>query len=190
MSDLVPEGAVLTHLGLTTTDDVALQIARDVEALLLRACNRTDRPWQAAQTARTEVHDGTGSVACYLDYPIGALTSVKLGYDAAAPDETLAINDKTVLIWAAGSPRLMRVDGGIFGQYTWPRYIQVVYDAAEDLPAEATRAVLQVTANLYNRRGSEDMTAERMGGYSGDLAPELQSDAWAAVVAAHRVPLV
>lgn len=171
MSDLVAPSALTDYLGLTAPDAVAQALCDQVQDWLERACSRSDRPFTGEQAARTEVHDATGTCLLFLDYSIGALTSVKLGADVAAPDETLVVNDQTLLAWGVGGRRLVRVDDGTFGVAGVPRYVHVTYDAAADLPDLAALAVKRATAALWGQLGGEGLTAERLGAYSADYAP-------------------
>jgi hypothetical protein len=190
VSALVSSTMVLQFLALGEDEagaDQAVDLAGKVETLFLAQCRRTTRPFQAAAAARTERRDGTGGSSCWLDYPIAALTSVKLGYDPATPLETLAVADPAVLVWKVGSRRLTRVDGGTFGAFGAPLWIQVVYDAGADLPTDAALPILRVTAALWRQRGAEDVTAERVGGYSADLAPIADSDpVWQMAIRQYR----
>lgn len=194
MSALVPAATLLNFVALGEDEagaDQVVELAGQVEAFLLGQCARKDRPFQAASAGRIEYAEGSGAATLWLDYPVAALTSVALGPDHTAPSETLVVNDQTKLVWSVGSPRLVRVDGGLFGAVDQPRFVKVTYDAGADLPSDATLAVLRVTAAIWRQRGAEDVTSERVGGYSADLAPAADSDpVWQAVVAQYRVPLV
>jgi hypothetical protein len=190
---LVSLAALKTHLGDAPTsgddDELLEQLIDDVEALFASETGRALSSYRAATTASIEVHDGTGSADLYLDYPITVLTSVKLGYDAAVPDETLTIADKNVIVYAAGARRITRTDGGCFGRAGQPRYIQVVYDAAADLPGNASLAIKSVTATAYRRRGSEDVKSETAGSfYSHTLVDDIATadPFWTMAVSANR----
>jgi hypothetical protein len=191
VSALVSATTLLGFLALGEDEagaDQAVALAGQVESLLLAQCRRTGRPFQAASAARTERRDGTGGASCWLDYPIAALTSVKLGYDSSAPIETLTVTDPAVLVWRVGSKRLTRVDGGIFGSFGAPLWIQAVYDTAADLPDDAALAVLRVTAAIWRQRGAEDVKSERVGGYSADLEKAAEGDPmWQMAVQQYRV---
>lgn len=190
MGALTTAQQVLNYLALGSAEsgaDQAVDLAGRVEHLLLRQCRREGRPFQTAQAGRVERRDGTGGVSCWLDYPVTTLTAVVLGYNPSAPDETLSVADPTVLVWRAGSRRLTRVDGGSFGAFDAPLWIQVTYDAAADLPEDASLAVLRVTAAIWRQRGAEDTSAERVGGYSADLAKVAESDpVWQMAVQQYR----
>lgn len=167
----------------------------DVQAIFEAECGRTARPFVGVQTARVEVHDGTGTTELLLDYPIGTLTSVLIGADPADPDETLDVTDKQVLRYGAGKARLARVDGGVFGARGDPRVVHVTYDAAADLPQKARAAVLAGCKVLVARWGSEGVAAERVGAYSIDYANFVTSamandPIWILGVAACRERLV
>lgn len=189
-SALVPVADAMDYLGLegeTQEIPIVERLIDQVEALFLAQTSRTHRPFQAAQAARVEVHDGNGQAWLYLHYPVAALTAVKVGADATAPDETLAVSDLKVLRFGVGGRRLQRVDGGTFGCAGDPRVVHVTYDAQADLPADATVAILRAVAALYRQRGSEDAKSERVGGFASDLSDFATDDpTWRAAVAAHR----
>lgn len=186
---LVPLTEAQAYLDVDDAGDLeVLDLLIDqVEALFLAQTNRRERPFQAAQSGRTEVHDGTGMELLFLEYPIAALTSVKIGANVATPDETLTVGDLDVLRYAVGRRRLARVDGGTFGDAGDPRVVHVTYDAQADLPTDAQLAVLRVVAAVFRQRGSEDASSERTAGFSTDLAKVAESDPlWQLAVNAHR----
>lgn len=189
---LVTQTELESFLNIAAGTDATLlaSLLDEVQTLFEAACNRHERPY-AATAVRTEVRDGTGTATLFLDYPITTVTSVKLGYDPGTPDETLDPADKSVLIWGAGAERLTRVDGGVFGTLDKARYVEVVYTTADLFPAPARLAVLRGVATAYRQRGSEDARAERIGGYSTDLAKLLDDQPdWQAGVAACWVPRI
>lgn len=194
MSALVSAPAVLNFLALGEEEagaDQVVTLAGQVEALLLAQCRRADRPFQLAQAARVEFRDSTGGRKLWLDYPVATLTSVLLGPDHAAPSETLDVADQTELVWAVGSKKLERVDGGVFGCADRPRFVKVTYDAQADLPSDATLAVIRVTAALWRQRGAEDVKSERVGGYSADLEKVAEGDpVWQMVVQQYRAAVM
>lgn len=168
MADLVTLAELKTYLGdaPASADDALLTALLDnVEALFESATLRAPGSYTAAALARTEVLDGTGSSRLYLTYPIAVLTSLKLGYDPAAPTETLAVANKSVVVYGVGSRVITRTDGGKFGTVRQPRYIQVVYDHQGNLPADAPIAIKSVCATAYRRRGSEDVKSETEGSF-------------------------
>jgi len=183
-ADLVSLTEFDTWLGGAVTAENTLRttMLEQVEAMFERACGRTHIPFQAAQTTRVEVRDGTGSSVIHLDYAISTLTSVVLGYDPAEPDETLVVAD---LLYAAGSRRLVRTDG-VFGGFGAPRYVHVTYAAQADLPTDAAMAVLRVATAIYRQRGSEGVFSESVGGQFQQLAKLPKDDpVWEMAVAAH-----
>lgn len=194
MSVLVSVTELKLYLGdaPASSDDALLQaLLDDVEALFASEAGRQVSEFQDAGTARTEVHDGTGSADLYLDYPINALTSVVLGYDSASPDETLDIADKHVLVYAVEGRRLSRTDGGTFGRAGQPRYVTVVYDFAADLPADAKLAIKSVTSSVYRNRGSEGMKSETVGAFYSYTREDIKAATtddpfWCAAVNANR----
>lgn len=193
MADLVTQLQLENELGLGAgAADAALLLLLDqVEAAFEADCGRASRPFQAAQNGRTERKDGTGTAVLYLDYPIAALTSVKLGYNAADPDEVLEVADQTKLVWDVGRGRLVRVDGGVFGCNRQPGYVTVVYNTQADLPADAARAVIHGTAVLYRQRGAEDASSESIGGTRAELIKAFEGDSvWQRAVLANSAEVV
>lgn len=187
MAELVTLGDVKAFIAdVPAADDTMLQNLLDqLEDTLAQECGRAQRPFAPAQLARLEVHDGNGTGILWLDYPITALTSLKIGPSVAAPDETLAVADPAVLSWNPGSARVCRVDGGVFPRL--PLRVHVTYDAGVDLPPLAALAVTRAAASIYRQRGAEDVKSEREGGYSADLAAVLDADPlWQRAVAAFR----
>lgn len=191
MTALVAPATLLNFLALGEGEDGADQVvalAGQVEAFLANQCGRPTRPFQAKEDGRVEYQAGTGRRLLFLDYPVAALTSVLLGPDHANPSETLDVADQAALVWSVGSNELERIDGGAFGCVDQPRFVKITYNAQADLPSDAALAVLRVTAAIWRQRGAEDVTAERVGGYSADLAPVAASDPiWQAVVDQYRV---
>ena len=190
-SVLVPVSEAMDYLGVEDAQEIPIveQLVDQVEALFLTQCGRRERPFQAAESARLEVHDGTGTPLLYLQYPIVSLTSILIGPNVASPVEALTIGSVDVLRYATGRTRLHRVDGGTFGTAGDPRVVHVTYDAQADLPLDAQIAILRVMAAVYRRRGSEEAGAERMGGFSADFADTAESDpVWKAALAAHWEP--
>ena len=162
-----------------SADDALLtQLIDDVEALFASEAGRPLDSFTRA-TDRTEVHDGTGSPDLYLDYPLAesGLTSVKLGYNASAPDETLAVTDLSVLVYGEGDRRITRVDGGVFGRAGQRRCVTVGYGHQGDLPESASLAIKSVAALAYRRRGSEAEKSETLGAfYSHTLVNDAAAD--------------
>jgi hypothetical protein len=187
VADLATLAEFEEFLGGTVAAEATLRqaILDGVEAAFERECGRTAIPFVAAQSARAEVRDGSGSEAIWLDYPITTLTSITLGYDHTDPDETLTVAD---LLYASGTRRIVRQDGW-FGPFEAPRYVKVTYDAAADLPADAKLAVLREAARRYRARGSEEVKSETMGPYSVTYATASTGTSgdpeWRAAVAMH-----
>ena len=169
---------VKTHLGLEgNEDDVLLSnLLTQTVALLESELGRSKLPFQGAQTARIEVRDGTGTGTLVLDYVPTAITSIKLGEDSAVPDETLAVADKKVLAWGVNDRVLRRVDGKKFGELDRPRYVELTYNAAEDLPQMVRTLVLRTVGALFGTRGREGRGALSEGGISEDFREQLYRD--------------
>lgn len=178
MADLVTVAELKTYLGdaPASSDDALLAALLDnVEALFESATLRAPGSYTAADSDRTEVLDGTGSSRIYLAYPIDVITSIKLGYNSAAPTETIDPTNKLVVVWGNGSRVITRTDGGRFGKLRQPRYIEVVYDHLGDLPADAKLAILDVAAAAYRQRGSEGMKSETLGSFYSYTREDTQS---------------
>ena len=178
MAELVALADLQTFLGITAgTDDALLtSMTAQVKALLEADCGRSEAPFQDAQTNRVEVKDGTGQPGIWLDYPLATVSEVLLGQNFTAPDETLAVADPTVLLVTAGQRRLVRRDGGTFGEAGEAGIVRVTYTTQADLPKVASLAVMRGVAAIYRQRGSEDAKTERVGGYETELAELLRSD--------------
>lgn len=191
MPVLVTLAELKTYLGdaPATADDVLLgALLDDVEALFASETGRTITSFMAAGSARVEVLDGSNSHDLYVDYPITALTSITLGYNAGAPDETLSVADKNVLVYAVGGRKISRTDGGTWGRFGRSRYVTVTYDYAADLAPSAKLAIKSVAAQAYRRRGSEDVKSETLGSfYSHTMVADVAADDpyWPKAVAAN-----
>lgn len=188
-SALVPTADAIAFLGSIPagSDAVLEQLIDDVETLFLAQCGRSARPFQAAETGRVEVKDGTGSRFLWLDYEATALTELVIGFDFTDPDETLDTTDVQVLAWHANSRRIVRRDGGRFGCLGEADVVRVTYDAAADLPRDVAVAITRVVASVWRQRGSEDVKAERIGPYDATYtAVAEQEPLWQLAVANHR----
>lgn len=189
MADLVELDDFKTFLQVSGSgDDALLQLLLDaLEELFESECGRSETPFQAAADARLEVHDGTGSATLYLDYPIEDITSIVIGADVDDPDETLDPDDVAVVSWRAGRRRLVRVDGETWGAAGVPNCVHVTYDTLDELPATAALAIQRVGAAVYRQIGSEDVTGDRTGSYSKELAKVAESDPiWQLAVRGNR----
>jgi hypothetical protein len=191
MSVFVSLAELKTYLGDAPASDDALltQLIDDVEALFASETGRLLESFTDASDL-VEVLDGTGSPDLYLDYPVAedGLISVTLGYSATSPDETLDITDPTVLVYGAGSRRLTRVDGGVFGRSGHRRCVIVTYSSVADLPDSAKLAIKSVAAMAYRRRGSEAEKSETIGNfYSHTMVSSAATDDpfWRAAVTAN-----
>lgn len=180
MPDLVTLVEMKAYLGdaPATADDTLLTALLDtVEAQFESATLRVPGYYTAADTARTEIKDGTGSKYLWLDYPVDDLTSVTIGYDGS---EVLDLTDRAVISYSVGSRRLARTDGGWFGSVGQAGYIEVVYDHLGNLPEDAKLAIQSVVASIYRARGSEGMKSETVGDFysytRADLATATATD--------------
>lgn len=190
MADLATLEEFEAYLGgeVAAEADLRQSLLDMAEAAFESACGRAHAPFSDAQEGRVEYHDGTGTDRLWLDYGVADVTEILLGEDFAAPDETLDVSDRAVVVFQAGSARLARTDGGAFGCLGAPGYVRVTYDAAADLPADAKLAVLAGAAAVYQRRGSEGVKSESAGPYSVTYWEEdkvAMPPIWHAAVAAH-----
>lgn len=169
------------------TDQDTLQlITHACVTFFERLCDRAKFPFSDEQSGRQDVLDGTGSSILTLPYPVKTLTSVKLGLNAAAPEQQLVVNNPSALVWSEGSRTLERTDGGTFGVLDKPRFVHVTYDTADDRPEDAKLANLRVIAQVYRARGSEDASAENTSGYSRTMANLAATDPlWVEAVKRH-----
>jgi SPP1 family predicted phage head-tail adaptor len=139
-ADLVSLAEVKSWLGNPPSSDDSLltDLADRVEVILEQTKRRT---FVTSANGVVVKVDGTGMPYVWLERPVGTLTNVKIGLDAASPDETLLAGLKTVI---AQGRRVYRQDGGIF-----PRgvaNVQVTFDAAAQLDLDAKQAVLDGVA--------------------------------------------
>ena len=189
MPDLVSLTELKTFLGVSgSTDDTLLtDLLEHLESVFEAATGRRTAPFQAAANNVTERKDGTGTEHLFLDYPISAVDSVALGHNSASPDETLSPTNADQLVFTAGSRRLTRTDGSMFGEAGQPRYVHVQYDTQADLPEDAQLAIKRAVAAVYRQRGSEDAASENIGTYQRELSHLVAEDPlWLSTVAAHR----
>jgi len=193
MAILVTLSEFRSFLGDAPDSDASLlaELLEDVEALFEAQTLRPSESYMPAAPGRTEVLDGTGSARLYLAYPIEVLTSIALGYDPAAPDETLDVANKLVVVYGVGSRIITRTDGGRFGTVRQPRFVQVVYDHLGDLPANAKLAIKSVAATAYRRRGSEEAQSESVGLYSRTMLEHVaENDPFWPMAVAANTPVV
>ena len=141
------------------TDDIVLQkIVDGLEDLLERESGQT---FHSAGSVVDEPYEGTGTARLYLNRPILAVTSIKLGVDKL---DTL---DVQYVMYEVGKRRLYRTDGNF---PEGPFRVWVSYNYAENKPTAARNAILEVAAMVYRRRGSEDARSETLGPFSHSLA--------------------
>lgn len=189
MSDLVSFAELSDYLQLPSdANQTAITALLDrVEGSLEAECDREDLPFQAAQTARAEWRDGTGTIRLFTHYPIAVLTSITLGRDSANPDETLTVTDVDVVSFSVGDTRITRTDGGKFGAHRSPRQVLVTYDAAAFLPQAARDAVMDVTAGRIRQFGAEGFKSFKLLDSGGSLRNLMsESDAWRTAVERYR----
>ena len=184
MSDLVPLTDMIAFLGdakaaQESPDGVLDKTLTQVEGLLEHDCNRELLPFQAAEPARAEIHDGTGRSTLWLDYPVETVLDAVLGHDVTKPEVIIDVTDPTELAIKVGQRDLRRItgNGGTFGlggrrrgiergpawgRFRDPNFVHVTYDTADDLPDSAKIAVLRGTALLWRQRGVEEVKTQRM----------------------------
>ena len=164
MADLVTLNEAKDWMRVTdATEDTELQDVLDsLEDTFEEETNRLDIPFRAAQTARLEVRDGTGSKRLWLDYPISTVTTIELGRDSADRDDTLDPTDVDEVVFKVGDRRISRTDGGIWGKRDNPLYVNVTYDAQADLPRMAKNAIIRLTAAFWRQRGVEGLSTRKL----------------------------
>lgn len=167
-----------TFAGLDPADDAVAQIVLDgVEAMLLAELGRPHVPFQAEQENRVEIYDGTDAPWLTLQHAIKGTSGVK---SLVIAGTTIAT---TGYVYVAGGRRLVRVDGGTFGDYGEPATVVVTYDALGDEPTNAAVAILRVAAAIMRQRGSEDAASESLGPYSATYARAAADDpVWLSVL--------
>lgn len=171
----------------TADPDLLQALTLSTTRLLERLCGRERFPFSDPIAGRIDILNGSGSSIVVLPYPIATLTSLKLGYNPAAPLETLVVNDTNAVLWGAGSRIIERVDGGLFGTFTNSRYVHVTYNTADDRPEDAKLAVMRAVAQVYRQRGSEDASSENVSGYNRTMAYVAATDPlWTEFVRTHR----
>lgn len=176
-ADLVSVAEVKAWLGITDSsqDTFLTELADRVEAILEQVKRRTFAP--SGSVSLTV--DGTGQPWVWVERSISTLTTVKIGIDAAAPDETLTAGARVVI---AQGRRIYRQDGGIF-----PRgvaNVQVNGTAGAQLDPDAKQAVLEGVAMVYRMRGSEDAASESIGAFGHGLRQRFEElPSWRAVPA-------
>lgn len=186
-ADLLDVPAIKAFLGITGNADDALleQLSEGLEGLLERETGRVF----AAGMSVTETQNGTGRRVLYSDRPVSSLTSVVIGQNPSIPDETLVVGPTVVVTDAKLPRRLVRVDGGVF-----PRGIanvRLVYDSADNLPADCRLALQEAIALVYRRRGSEDAAIEATGTFSHTLVQELRHlPTWSRVLSRTAAPVI
>lgn len=150
-----------------------------------RLTDRASLPFSDPITGRVERHDGNGDTELVLNYPIGTITSVKIGVDPATPDETLTVADPA--LFTAGERTIYRRDGGTFGEFDVPRVVHVTYTTADDRPADAKLQCMRLVAQIWRQRGSEDASQETVSGYARTMANLAGADSdWVRAVEAHK----
>lgn len=178
-ADLVDLPITKAFLGVTgnANDAVLDLLSESLEGLLERETGRVFGPGLAL----VETQNGGGRTYLYVDRPVATLTSVKIGQDPAAPDESVPVGVAGVLVDPKGPRKLVRVDGGRFPPGT--ANVQVTYTSADLLPADCKLALLEAIALVWRRRGSEDAAVETTGTFSHELVQELTKlPTWARII--------
>lgn len=192
MPSLVEYGELSTFLGVAegTPDQELLEalLAQSI-ALFEKTCGRERAPFSDSLTGRIEIIlADPWSTRLDLDYPIASITSIVVGLDVSAPDETLVPGAATSVVWYAGRREIIRTDGGFWG-HARPRWVKVVYSTQNDRPADAKLAVKRRVARLYNERGKEGFTSVTRGERSWSMAGQSADDedsVWREAVRNHQ----
>lgn len=182
-----------SYLGVgASADDTLLDlILTRVELRFLRATNRLERPFQAAQLARAEVLDGSGGPLLFLAYPIAVLSTViTLGY-ASPWDESLTPSDPLVIQYQVGSRRVARVDGKKFGTLDKPGYVRVTYDAQADQPEDLKLLLLRFAASVWRESNGDEARTERVNNELEELPlPADMTQDWNQAVGVYWEPRI
>jgi hypothetical protein len=164
-----------------------------VTTLFEKACGRERAPFGGPFTNRAEiVRADPWSSLVYLDYPIDTITSIGVGLDVSAPDETLTPGSATSVVWVAGSREIMRTDGGYWGRSS-PRWVKVVYNTLAHQPDDAKLAVMRRVARIYNERGKEGFSSILRGARQWTMSGReggFQESEWNDAVRNHSGPWV
>lgn len=174
MSDLAIVQDVQDHLGIGSTDTNLLQKWIDrVDGMFSDLTGQLFLKATTSTPVSLESVNGSGRIWAWVKRPITSLTTVLVGLDKTKPDETLTVSDPTVVSVDARRPRrIVRQDGSIFPAGV--ARVWVTYVPADNIPALATAALIEVVTFVYRRRGSEDALSERLGDFSHTLAKSLE----------------
>jgi hypothetical protein len=165
-------------LGIPSGTDtvVVTELLVEAQSLFEKACGRDRAPFSAPLTGRIEILEpDSGSRTLWLDYPIGTITSIALGQNVAAPDETLNPADTSQVVWYVGNRSLIRTDGGLWRRWA-PRWAKVVYNTPDDRPGDARLAIKRRVSLLYGQRGKEGFTSVTRGARSWTIATSAQAE--------------
>jgi hypothetical protein len=176
-------------LGLKSGEDeeVIELLLEQITKLFEIQCGRDAAPFAGALTNRTEIHEAfSGATRIWLDYPISTVTSIALGRDVNAPDETLSPTDATLVVWRVGGRDLIRTDGGVWRR-NYPRWVKVVYNTLAYFPADVKPGIKRVVATVYQGRGKEGFTSVTRGSRSWTVAEQaaLQDEFWQSALRNH-----
>lgn len=199
MADLASTDDLGLLLGLTEAqtelaEDLLTLLLDGAESLFEAETGRSAIPFQAAQTGRVEIRDGSRSRKLWLDYPVATLSAVVIGVDVGAPDTTLTVADARSVVWRVGKREIVRTDGGCW-QSGCPSFVKATYTTQADLPEDAKAAVLGLCATMYGQIGAKTagIKSETLDNYSATYVTQQdfvtaarQDPAWAIAVAAHR----
>lgn len=186
---LVTYDEAAEFLGVPSGTDKQLieDLLAQTTALFENEVGRSNAPYGAAQTGRTEIIEASpGSSIITLDYPIASITSIVSGRDVAFPDETITPSDTSTVIWQVGSRTLARVDGGYWNRWT-PTWVKVVYNTQAYQPADVKLAIKQKVAEIYLHRDKLGFSSVTRGARSWSMAETAGvSSAWDKTISAHR----
>lgn len=158
----------------------------NTEELLEGDCRES---FEAGSSITDEPVDGTGTEIIYVRQPIATMTSVKIGEDETAPDDTLdSFPDE--LDFEVGKRFVLRRGGDV-----WPRgrrNLYVTYVSQSYAPLVAKQAFYEGVAFLYRRRGKEHVSSATVGEL-GQLEAAARFDllpAWGRAAKQLRVPVI
>jgi hypothetical protein len=194
MSNLADAEDLATLLGLalplSSTDEALLEQLLDRATTIFEtAVNRADSPFGSGRTGLIEIYEGQGSRRLVLNYPIKAVTSVVIGRDLSAPEVTLDVTDPLVVMFRGRE--LLRNDGlGWKLPSHHPSFVKIVYNSLDDVPTDATEAVLSLAGMMYQRVGIEGLKSETLDNYSASFLTQTDFDTevpgWTLAVEHHK----
>ena len=146
---------VKTHLGITTAADDTLlaQLQTSADDFVEQYCGRS-----FAGGSFTEDHSGGARMAFLRNYPVTAVTSVKVDPDRAFGTETVLdpadyyVHADRGVVEALGGPFVPSRPGWRVGADDFPGAVRIAYTTATgQVPAAITRAYAELIGHWYRQ---------------------------------------